>query len=36
LIGVGRPVDRPLTITGLGREFQIFASVEDALRHRDS
>lgn len=36
LIGVGRPVDRPLTITGLGREFRIFASVEDALDHRDS
>ncbi|MEV6283256.1 STAS domain-containing protein [Kribbella sp. NPDC051770] len=30
LVGVGRPVDRPLTITGLGREFTIFASVEDA------
>jgi anti-sigma B factor antagonist len=36
LIGVGRPVDRPLTITGLGREFRFFASVEDALQHRDS
>ena len=31
LVGVGRPVDRPLTITGLGREFRIFASVDDAL-----
>lgn len=35
LVGVGRPVDRPLTITGLGREFRIFASVEDALQHGD-
>jgi anti-anti-sigma factor len=33
LVGVGRPVDRPLTITGLGREFRIFASVADALQH---
>ena len=33
LVGVGRPVDRPLTITGLGREFRIFASVGDALQH---
>lgn len=36
LVGVGRPVDRPLTITGLGREFRIFASIEDALQHRDA
>jgi anti-anti-sigma factor len=35
LIGVGRPVDRPLTITGLGRQFRIFASVEEALHHGD-
>jgi anti-sigma B factor antagonist len=33
LVGVGRPVDRPLEITGLGRQFSIFASVQDALRH---
>jgi stage II sporulation protein AA (anti-sigma F factor antagonist) len=33
LVGVGRPVDRPLTITGLGREFRIFASVADALNN---
>jgi stage II sporulation protein AA (anti-sigma F factor antagonist) len=36
LVGVGRPVDRPLSITGLGRDFAIFASVDDALRHRES
>jgi anti-sigma B factor antagonist len=36
LVGVGRPVDRPLTITGLGRDFRIFASVEDALQHLSS
>ncbi|ONI67198.1 anti-anti-sigma factor [Kribbella sp. ALI-6-A] len=35
LVGVGRPVDRPLTITGLGQEFRIFASVEDAERQVD-
>jgi stage II sporulation protein AA (anti-sigma F factor antagonist) len=34
LVGVGRPVDRPLSITGLGGQFRIYASVEDALRHR--
>lgn len=34
LIGVGRPVDRPLSITGLGQQFRIFASAEDALRRR--
>jgi anti-sigma B factor antagonist len=33
LVGVGRPVDRPLEITGLGPHFSIFASVQDALRH---
>jgi anti-anti-sigma factor len=33
LVGVGRPVDRPLAITGLGQQFSIFASVQDALRH---
>jgi anti-sigma B factor antagonist len=36
LVGVGRPVDRPLSITGLGRDFAIFASVEDALQQRES
>ena len=34
LVGVGRPVDRPLSITGLGGQFRIYASTEDALRHR--
>ena len=34
LVGVGRPVDRPLSITGLGGQFRIYASVEDALRQR--
>jgi anti-anti-sigma factor len=32
LVGVGRPVDRPLSITGLGGQFRIYASAEDALR----
>jgi anti-sigma B factor antagonist len=32
LVGVGRPVDRPLSITGLGGQFRIYASTEDALR----
>src|SRR5439155_1438506 len=32
LVGVGRPVDRPLTITGLGGQFRIFASVTKALQ----
>ncbi|MEV8376712.1 STAS domain-containing protein [Kribbella sp. NPDC056861] len=36
LVGVGRPVDRPLSITGLGRDFAIFASVEDALQQKGS
>jgi anti-sigma B factor antagonist len=31
LVGVGRPVDRPLSVTGLGGEFRIFASVAEAL-----
>ena len=34
LVGVGRPVDRPLSITGLGGQFRIYASAEDALRQR--
>lgn len=32
LVGVGRPVDRPLSVTGLGGQFRIHASVEEALR----
>jgi anti-anti-sigma factor len=31
LVGVGRPVDRPLSVTGLGGQFRIFASVAEAL-----
>ena len=31
LVGVGRPVDRPLSITGLGGEFRIYSTVEQAL-----
>lgn len=31
LVGVGRPVDRPLAITGLGGQFRIFASTSEAL-----
>lgn len=31
LVGVGRPVDRPLSITGLGGQFRIYASAEEAL-----
>ncbi len=31
LVGVGRPVDRPLSVTGLGSQFRIFASVAEAL-----
>jgi anti-anti-sigma factor len=36
LVGVGRPVDRPLSVTGLGGQFKIFASVGDAIRHSGS
>jgi anti-sigma B factor antagonist len=36
LVGVGRPVDRPLSVTGLGGQFKIFASADDALRHSGS
>lgn len=32
LVGVGRPVDRPLTVTGLSGQFRIFASAEEAIR----
>jgi anti-sigma B factor antagonist len=31
LVGVGRPVDRPLSVTGLGGQFRIYASVAEAL-----
>jgi anti-sigma B factor antagonist len=31
LVGVGRPVDRPLSVTGLGGEFRIYATVAEAL-----
>jgi anti-anti-sigma factor len=32
LVGVGRPVDRPLTVTGLSGQFRIYASAAEALR----
>lgn len=37
LVGVGRPVDRPLAITGLGGQFRIFSAADEALRtlHND-
>ena len=31
LVGVGRPVDRPLSITGLSKQFQIYSTVDEAL-----
>ena len=31
LVGVGRPVDRPLSVTGLGGQFRIYGTVEEAL-----
>ena len=31
LVGVGRPVDRPLAVTGLGSQFRIYSSVAQAL-----
>ena len=31
LVGVGRPVDRPLAITGLGGQFAIYSTVAEAL-----
>ena len=31
LVGVGRPVDRPLAITGLGGQFSIYSTVAEAL-----
>jgi anti-sigma B factor antagonist len=31
LVGVGRPVDRPLSVTGLGGQFRIYSTVEEAL-----
>jgi len=36
LVGVGRPVDRPLSVTGLGGQFKIYASADDAVRHSGS
>jgi anti-sigma B factor antagonist len=32
VVGAGRPIDRPLTATGLGTRFRIFASPAEALR----
>lgn len=31
LVGVGRPVDRPLAVTGLGGQFRIHSTVAEAL-----
>jgi anti-anti-sigma factor len=31
LVGVGRPVDRPLSVTGLGRQFRIYGTISEAL-----
>ncbi|GAA3145417.1 anti-anti-sigma factor [Kribbella aluminosa] len=31
LVGVGRPVDRPLTVTGLGGQFRIYGTATEAL-----
>ena len=31
LVGVGRPVDRPLSVTGLGGQFRIYSTVAEAL-----
>ncbi|MFG1906411.1 STAS domain-containing protein [Kribbella sp. NPDC048928] len=31
LVGVGRPVDRPLTVTGLGGQFRIYGTAAEAL-----
>src|SRR3954451_25160483 len=31
LVGVGRPVDRPLTVTGLGRQFLIYGTAAEAI-----
>ncbi|MFG1818818.1 STAS domain-containing protein [Kribbella sp. NPDC049174] len=31
LVGVGRPVDRPLAVTGLGGQFRIYSDVTEAL-----
>jgi len=31
LVGVGRPVDRPLAVTGLGGQFQIYSTVAEAI-----
>jgi anti-sigma B factor antagonist len=32
LVGVGRPVDRPLGVTGLAGQFRFFSSHDEALR----
>jgi anti-sigma B factor antagonist len=32
VVGAGRPIARPLTVTGLGTRFRIFASPAEALR----
>ncbi|HET6738822.1 MAG TPA: STAS domain-containing protein [Kribbella sp.] len=31
LVGVGRPVDRPLTVTGLGGQFRIYGTAAEAI-----
>ncbi|MGW7682156.1 STAS domain-containing protein [Kribbella sp. NPDC054772] len=31
LVGVGRPVDRPLSVTGLGGQFRIYGTITEAL-----
>ncbi|WP_350279283.1 STAS domain-containing protein [Kribbella sp. HUAS MG21] len=31
LVGVGRPVDRPLSVTGLGGQFRIFGTADEAI-----
>lgn len=31
LVGVGRPVDRPLSVTGLGGQFRIYSTIQQAL-----
>ncbi|GAA1572502.1 hypothetical protein GCM10009742_14090 [Kribbella karoonensis] len=31
LVGVGRPVDRPLSVTGLGGQFRIYGTAAEAL-----
>ena len=31
LVGVGRPVDRPLTVTGLGGQFRLYGTAAEAI-----